>query len=128
MDRMNQPIDDTAQMVVCPVCGNQQTMSGVDDRCDRCGALLNPAGSDKEGVVGGPIPGKADPEQVPPAMVAGGIGRTTDGTQVPQRVPSAIPGKPMAPTARDPLAGTPLEGQEVDRPTLGRQAAGGGSG
>ena len=127
MDRMNAPIDDSGQLVVCPVCGNQQLMSGIEDRCDQCGALLNQAGSDKEGIVGGPIASKADPVEEPPAIAAGGMGRMTDGTQAPRKVPTAIPGKPMAPIARGPLAGTPSEGQEVDGSAFGGQVEGGGS-
>ncbi len=43
-----------------------------------------------------------DPADVAPEMVSGGIGGTPDGTQVTFQVPTANPGKPMAPITSDP--------------------------
>lgn len=128
MDPMTAPIGGDAQMVVCPSCGNRQAMSGVDARCDRCGTLLDPAGSGKEGITGGPIPGRADPAQVPPPMVSGGIGGTNDGTQVTHHVSSAVPGKPMAPIADDPAGHSTEEGQAMPTPSSAARSVRGGSG
>ena len=127
MERMTAPIGGAEQMVVCPNCGNRQAMSGVDTRCDACGTLLDPTGSGKEGIVGGPIPGRADPMNVPPPMAAGGIGGTNDGTQVTRHVPTAVPGKPMAPIADDPAGNSTEEAQAMDAPASGGTAKRGGS-
>jgi hypothetical protein len=131
MDQLDQSasrITAAEQLVVCPNCGNQQAMSGVDSRCDRCGMLLNPAGSGKEGIVGGPIPGRADPAQVPPPMASGGIGGVNDGTQVTRHTTSPVPGKPAAPITSDPAGSSTLEGQALDTPASGAHAERGGSG
>ena len=129
MDRMNAPIGGAEQMVACPNCGNRQAFSGIDSRCDRCGTLVNPAGSGQEGIpASASFPGQADPIQVPPAMARGGIGGVTDGTQVSHRVTSAVPGKPMAPIADDPAGGSSLEGQAMDTPVSAPHSERGGSG
>ena len=57
------------------------------------------------------LAGVADPTDVNPAMVAGGLGGTTDGTQVVHHVPGAVPGKPQAAI---PGAGGSLSGGGVD--------------
>jgi ribosomal protein S27E len=128
MDPMTAPIGGDAQMVVCPNCGNRQAMSGVDARCDRCGTLLDPAGSGKQGLVNPRPVGVADPTQVPPATVAGGIGGTNDGTQVTHHVSTAVPGKPMAPIADDPAGHSTEEGQAMPTPSSAARAGRGGSG
>lgn len=128
MDPMSAPIADTSYTYACPNCGNEQVVSGIDARCDRCGQLMNVAGGDRQGIVGTPIPGQADPVQVPPPMVAGGIGGVNDGTQVTHHVSSTVPGKPMAPIAGDPAGGSTLEGQAMDTPIAGANAERGGSG
>ncbi len=128
MERMTAPIGGAEQMVVCPNCGNRQVMSGVDTRCDGCGTLLDPTGSSKQEIVGGRMAGQADPVQVPPTMAAGGIGGVTDGTQVTHHVPTAVPGKPMAPIADDPAGGSTMEGQAMDTPASTAHSDRGGSG
>lgn len=117
MDSMSAPIGGDAQMVACPNCGNRQAMSGSDARCDRCGTLLEAAGGG-EGGIDNPRPvGVADPSRVPPPIVSGGIGGTSDGTQVTHRVSSAVPGKPMAPIADDPAGHSTEEGQAMGTPS-----------
>ena len=128
MDRMTTPIGGDAQTLVCPNCGNRQAMSAVDARCDRCGTLLPAAGSGKQEIVNPAPVGVADPTQVPAAMVAGGIGGTGDGTQVTHHVPSAVPGKPMAPIADDPAGSSTDEAQAMNTPAAGAHAERGGSG
>ncbi len=128
MDRMNAPLGGAEQRVVCPNCGNDQAMSGIDSRCDRCGTLLNPAGSGKAGMSNAEIPGQADPVNVPPAEAAGGIGGVSDGTQVSHHVTSAVPGKPMAPIADGPAGGSTMEGQAMNTPASGAHGERGGSG
>ncbi len=127
MDRMTAPLGGAEQMVVCPNCGNRQAMSGVESRCDACGTLLDPSGGSKQEIVAGQGIGQADPVQVPPPMVAGGIGGVTDGTQVTHHVPTAVPGKPMAPIADDPAGGSTEEAQARDAPASGGTAKRGGS-
>ena len=127
MERMTAPIGGAEQMVVCPNCGNRQAMSGVDTRCDACGTLIDPSGSSKQEIVVGQGVGQADPVQVPPPMAAGGIGGTNDGTQVTHQVPTAVPGKPMAPVADDPAGNSTEEAQAMDAPASGGTAKRGGS-
>lgn len=82
-------------------------MTGNDDtnqnrfreegRLDAAGQVSTPPQTQP---VGSTIPDKADPSIVAPSSVSGGIGGPpTDGTQVPHHVPTAVPGKPMAPIA-----------------------------
>ena len=131
MDRMDPratPLGGAEQMVVCPNCGNRQAMSGTEGRCDRCGTLFSPVGVGQQGIVNPQVVGQADPVQVPPPMVAGGIGGVNDGTQVTHDVPTAVPGKPMAPIA-DTAAGVgTLEAQAMDTPSSAPSAKRGGSG
>ena len=122
------PITADRQFVVCPNCGNEQALSGADARCDRCGTLLNPAGSGKDVIPGTALPGQADPVHVPPPMASGGLGGTSDGTQVTHHVASPVPGKPVVPTAEDPAGGSTLEGQALDTPASTGHAERGGSG
>jgi uncharacterized protein (DUF952 family) len=68
------------------------------------------------------VAGVADPTNVNPPMVSGGLGdtRTNDGTQVVRDFPGAVPGKPQAPIpgGGGSLSGggvDPLEGQAMDR-------------
>ncbi len=131
MDRMDPratPLGGADQMVVCPNCGNRQDVSGIDARCDRCGTLFSPVGVGQQEIVNPQVVGQADPVQVPPAVVAGGIGGVNDGTQVTHQVPTAVPGKPMAPIA-DTAAGVgTLEAQAMDTPSSAPSAKRGGSG
>ena len=78
----------------------------------------------------GGLAAQADPSIVNPSMVAGGLGGTNDGTQVPFKTSTAVPGKPMVPgTANnDPAGGATLEGQAMDTPTSQPHAERGGSG
>ena len=126
MERMSAPIAGAEQMVVCPNCGNRQGMSGVDTRCEGCGMLLDPSGASKQEIVAGQPVGQADPTQVPPAMAAGGIGGVTDGTQVPHHVPTAVPGKPMAPITDEPAGSSTMEGQAMDTSVSSPRAKRGG--
>lgn len=98
MDRNQEELTGTRQYAVCPNCGNRQQVDAVDARCSRCGASLV-AGSYETQSIGSAVPNQADPVAVAPPMVSGGIGRQTDGTQTPHRVPTPVPGKPMAPFA-----------------------------
>lgn len=67
------------------------------------------------------VAGVADPTDVNPPMVSGGLGgtRANDGTQVVRDFPGAVPGKPQAPISAG--GGSlssgvdPLEGQGMDR-------------
>jgi hypothetical protein len=72
------------------------------------------------------IPAQADPSNVAPSTVSGSLGDPTDGTQVPHHVPTAVPGKPMAPI------GTAEGGVDDITPTLdtpnGPHAERGGTG
>ena len=71
---------------------------------------------------------QADPTIGAPAPASGGIGGTDDGTQVPHRSPTAVPGKPMAPLAADPVDRTSFEGQAQDTPVSEPHSERGGSG
>jgi hypothetical protein len=98
MDRNPGDVTDTKRLAVCPNCGNRQMVDAVDARCERCGAPLV-ARSYETQSIGSAVPDQADPIAVAPPTVSGGIGRPTDGTQTPHRVPTPVPGKPMAPFA-----------------------------
>ena len=126
MERMSAPVGGAEQVVVCPNCGNRQAFSGVDSRCDQCGTLLDPSGVSKQELAAAQPVGQADPAQVPPPMAAGGIGGVTDGTQVTQHVPTAVPGKPMAPIADQPAGNSTMEGQAMDTPASSATAKRGG--
>ncbi len=128
MERMSAPVGGAEQDVVCPNCGNRQAVSGTEARCDRCGTSFSPVGVGQQAIVNPQVVGQADPVQVPPAVVAGGIGGVNDGTQVTHQVPTAVPGKPMAPIA-DTAAGVgTLEAQAMDTPSSAPSAKRGGSG
>lgn len=120
------PLGGAEQMVVCPNCGNRQAMSGIESRCDRCGTLLNPVGSDNEGIINPDVVGVADPVTVSSPMVTGEFGGVSDGTQVTHHASSAVPGKPMAPIASDPVGSSTLEGQAMDAPASAPHSERGG--
>lgn len=124
---LNAPIGGAEETVVCPNCGNRQTMSAVDARCDRCGTLLDDAAGGEIGSAIPPAPAPSDPDGVPPPMVAGGIGGTNDGTQVTRHPPTAVPGKPMSPIADDPAGTSTDEGRALDAPSSPARTVGGGS-
>lgn len=90
--------------------------------------LLPATASGKQEIVNPAPVGVADPTQVPAAMVAGGIGGVSDGTQVTHHVSSAVPGKPMAPIADDPAGSSTDEAQAMNTPASGAHAERGGSG
>ncbi|MEA2515939.1 MAG: hypothetical protein QOF33_218 [Thermomicrobiales bacterium] len=102
MDRDATEITDTRRLAVCPNCGNRQTIDAVDARCDRCGSQLVSTAYDTQ-EFGSTLPQQADPITVAPPTVSGGIGDLPDGTQVTHRVPTPVPGKPMAPIADTPV-------------------------
>ncbi|HEU5434395.1 MAG TPA: hypothetical protein VFU81_22165 [Thermomicrobiales bacterium] len=88
---------------VCPNCGHRQmVVAGVAARCEQCGFVITPEMSGERGIIGAPGVGVSYPLDVPPAEVSGGIGRPTDGTQVPIHPSSAVPGKPMPANATAP--------------------------
>lgn len=78
----------------------------------------------------GALPDQADPSAVNPTIVGGGLGGTNDGTQVPLKTPTAVPGKPMVPTTgtNDPAGGSTDEAQAMDTPSSSPHAERGGSG
>ncbi|HKG25407.1 MAG TPA: hypothetical protein VKB09_07140 [Thermomicrobiales bacterium] len=121
MDRDRTEITETGTLAVCPNCGNRQRVDAVDARCNRCGAQLVAAGYETQSL-GSTLPDQADPTEVAPPVVSGGIGRETDGTQTPHRVPTPVPGKPMAPIASTPFGSDdvtptmdPSHGPHVER-------------
>jgi len=126
MERTMSPMGGAEETIVCPNCGNRQVVSGIDTRCDRCGTLIDPSGRGKAGLLGGPTPAPSDPVQTTPAMASGGIGGVNDGTQVTRHVPTAVPGKPMAPFADAPAGHSTDEAQGLD-PGAGPTLRGGGS-
>lgn len=91
--------------IICPNCGHQQSAdAATSGRCEHCGELLHRPGAVAPGsLAGNGAMTQRDPTEVAPPTVSGGIGGTTDGTQVPHRVPTAVPGKPMPPTTTDPV-------------------------
>ena len=125
MDRDATDITDTRRMAVCPNCGNQQAVDAVGARCDRCGSALDAAGYDTQ-QLGSPVPDQADSITVAPPSVSGGIGRPTDGTQVPHHVPTSVPGKPMAPITDTPFGNDDIT--PVGDPGSGPHAERGGTG
>jgi len=117
MGNINEPMEDTGQWVICPNCGHRQWMTANDAICDSCGQEIHAATSGETAIEGEPIPGVYDPSDVAPPPASGGIGRTTDGTQAPLQVPTAIPGKPMAPIANSPAGrDSSLGGEEMNVP------------
>lgn len=125
-DPMSQPLDAVGQIVVCPRCGLRQRLTGVDATCQRCGERLTPVTVGPQSITGQPFRGKADPTDVTPPTVGGGIGGVNDGTQVTHRPHEAIPGKPMAPTTNEPAGSDTLLGETMDPPA--EPAKRGGSG
>jgi hypothetical protein len=125
MDRDQEIVTDTKRLAVCPNCGNRQVVDAVEARCNRCGAPLVAASYETQSI-GSEAPEQAYPIEVAPPTVSGGIGRPTDGTQTPHRVPTPVPGKPMAPFA-DTQAGTDDITTTMD-PPHGPHAERGGSG
>lgn len=95
------PVDE--QIFVCPNCGHRQrVIGGVATRCEVCGFVITPEMTGERGIIGAPGVGVSYPLDVPPPEVSGGVGQTTDGTQVPIHPSSAIPGKPMPANATAP--------------------------
>lgn len=127
MDTTDAPMGTGAKTLVCPNCGAEQAVSGIDARCERCGTLVDPAGSGKGGIVAVPTSAPADPDAVPPAMASGGIGGTNDGTQVVRHAPTAMPGKPMAPIAEEAAAHAADGAHRVDAPSISFAWFGGGA-
>ncbi|MDQ3513193.1 MAG: hypothetical protein M3462_05925 [Chloroflexota bacterium] len=66
--------------------------------------------------------GVADPGAAASPVVSAGLGGAPDGTQVPHRSPTAVPGKPMAPIADGPGGNSPLAEQAMDRGSGGQAA------
>ena len=122
------PLDAARQRVVCPNCGAEQLLRGLDARCESCGHLLENVNAGPRQQATAAMPGQADPLTVPAPMASGGIGGDSDGTQVTHRATSAVPGKPMAPIAEDPAGSSTLEGQAMDTPAREAHAERGGSG
>ena len=117
MDAMNEPIEATKQWVICPHCGRGQWMTADDATCIYCGEQIHEVESGETAITGEPMPGEEDTTEVAPPPASGGIGRTTDGTQVPLQVPTAVPGKPMAPIANEPAGrDTWLGSEDMDVP------------
>lgn len=116
MDEMNESVEEAGQWVVCPHCGHRQWMTANDATCDVCGEQIHAVESGETAITGGPMPGKEDATEVAPPPASGGIGRPTDGTQAPLQVPTAIPGKPMAPIANEPAGRDSVFGNEMDVP------------
>ncbi len=126
MERSSGSVDDVGHVSACPNCGHEQVFSAIDSRCDACGFLIDPTTMGQREIVSEQPVGVGDPADVAPAMASGGIGGTPDGTQVTFQVPTAIPGKPMAPMASDP-AGSDSFAPEAMETADGGHAKGGGS-
>jgi hypothetical protein len=115
MDRSQESVDAVGQVGVCPNCGHRQVFSAINSRCDACGSLVDSTMLGQGEVASEEPVGVGDPADVAPAMASGGIGDTPDGTQVTFQVPTAVPGKPMAPNMDDP-AGNDSFAQEAMEP------------
>jgi DNA-directed RNA polymerase subunit RPC12/RpoP len=104
MDSSAMPVDqslfDTARTVVCPNCGHRQRASAGQTECAWCGQSFTVNAKES---FGDPYVDQADPTEVPPPSASGGLGRPTEGNQVPLRPSSSVPGKPMAPIADEPV-------------------------
>ncbi|HET8521632.1 MAG TPA: hypothetical protein VFL82_00270, partial [Thermomicrobiales bacterium] len=97
---VDRAIFDTGRTVACPNCGHRQRAGAGQTECEWCGQRF---AVNAKASFGDPYVDQADPADVPPPSVSGGIGRPTEGNQVPLRPSSAVPGKPMAPIADEPV-------------------------
>jgi hypothetical protein len=97
---VDRSIFDTERTVVCPNCGHRQRASVGQTDCEWCGQSFTVNAKES---FGDTYVDKGDPAEIPPPSASGGIGRPTEGNQVPRRPSSAVPGKPMAPIADEPV-------------------------
>ncbi len=125
MERDQGSVADVGQVTVCPNCGNKQVFTAIDSRCDACGFLVDPVLMGQGEIASRQPVGVSDPTDVAPAMASGGIGGTPDGTQVTFRVPTAVPGKPMAPIASDPAGNDSFAPEAMDTTNSGHAERGG---
>jgi hypothetical protein len=125
MERTHGSVDDVGQVAVCPNCGHRQVFTALDSRCDACGFLVDPVTTGQGEIVSEEPVGVSDPADVAPAMASGGIGGTPDGTQVTFQVPTAVPGKPMAPIADNPAGSDSFAPEAMDTADAGHAERGG---